>query len=397
MAPKRLDKLVGAVGLMAANLLGCGGDGTGRPSPAPPQWFDPDGVGPYPVGVTSVRVTDPARVDPKTHAPRELRVEIWYPAAEAARDQPLDHLDFASDAPAELASQIGDAGFPVVEQPAVRDAAPREEDGPFAVILYSHAYGGSRNQAAYLTTHLASQGYVVVAADHTGTTMYDMVHVTGEWRNDAIAHATDRPLDLTALIDRLEAGTLTSGSIEPPVDLSRLGVMGHSIGGTACLLVTSTASSFYDERVRASVPIAPPTQAAWLFGPLNAIEVPTLYFGGMKDGLAPYDTEVVPGYEAHVSRAGLVGIAGAGHFGFTDWCDDAFLAAADRFYDNPTWRAVLHDGCGSAYVPTERTHLFTKRYASVWFDELLRGEEDEARAYLDPSGVPDDIEMRLTP
>ena len=39
------------------------------------------------------------------------------------------------------------------------------------LILFSHASYGHRRQSSFLCAHLASHGYVVAAADHTGNTV----------------------------------------------------------------------------------------------------------------------------------------------------------------------------------------------------------------------------------
>ena len=48
--------------------------------------INPEQLGPYPVGVTSIQLDDHSRVDPETGGPRQLLTEIWYPAIDAAGD-----------------------------------------------------------------------------------------------------------------------------------------------------------------------------------------------------------------------------------------------------------------------------------------------------------------------
>ncbi len=42
--------------------------------------------------------------------------------------------------------------------------------GDFPLVIYSHGNGGLRYVSAFLTEHLASHGFVVMAPDHTGNT-----------------------------------------------------------------------------------------------------------------------------------------------------------------------------------------------------------------------------------
>ena len=50
--------------------------------------LDPEQIGSYPVGVTTMQLDDHCRVDPETGGPRQLLTEIWYPAVDGARGLP---------------------------------------------------------------------------------------------------------------------------------------------------------------------------------------------------------------------------------------------------------------------------------------------------------------------
>ena len=68
-----------SVFVLAALAAACGDDpSTSPPVDAPLAPSSVEAPGPYPVGTTTVTLTDAAR-------DRSLRVEIWYPATEAAR------------------------------------------------------------------------------------------------------------------------------------------------------------------------------------------------------------------------------------------------------------------------------------------------------------------------
>jgi hypothetical protein len=55
---------------------------------------NPEQMGPYPVGVTSMQLDDSSRPDAEL-GPRPLRTEIWYPAIDAARGMPKNlYSDF---------------------------------------------------------------------------------------------------------------------------------------------------------------------------------------------------------------------------------------------------------------------------------------------------------------
>jgi predicted dienelactone hydrolase len=119
--------LVAITGLLAA----CGDSESLR---------EPDAAGPYGIGITERTFT---RTSSTTEEPRELQTVIWYPTSADESSMP------------------------------VQDAEPAADDGPYPIVLFSHGASGSPGHASYLTEHLASWGYVVVAPPHPGNTIDD--------------------------------------------------------------------------------------------------------------------------------------------------------------------------------------------------------------------------------
>ena len=182
-------------------------------------------MGPYPVGVRTVVITDPARFDPDTREMRTLVTEIWYPAAETARGQTGASYVLDDLIPAEFIPPEGTTAK--VTTPAVRDAAPYDADEPFPAVVFSHGSGGVRQQSTFLTAVLASHGYVVAAPDHTGNTLRDLV-VAGDLEAGAMVAAyDDRPRDVSRVIDWLGKRP-DDDPLAGLVDVSRVGVVGHS-------------------------------------------------------------------------------------------------------------------------------------------------------------------------
>lgn len=86
--------------------------------------------------------------------------------------------------------------------------------GRHPLIAYCHASFGHKRQSAYLSTHLASHGYVVTAADHT-------------W--NAAPDFADRVPDLRFLLDHILGGAVDG--VSSAVDEQRIGLVGWSFGG----------------------------------------------------------------------------------------------------------------------------------------------------------------------
>jgi predicted dienelactone hydrolase len=190
--------------------------------------------GPYPVGTREFVIEDSVR---------PLHVAIWYPALNP------------TSAPE---STTYDTGFFPLPGQAIRDAAPDTAHGPYPLVIFSHGAGGFRYQSVFFTEHLASYGFVVMAADHPGSTTRDYLETAADYRAalemvvggpagfaKLLAHMERkadfsqnmsasfalRPLDVLREIDY--AGTLTAagGALAGLIDTDRVAVTGHSFGG----------------------------------------------------------------------------------------------------------------------------------------------------------------------
>ncbi|MBI3191761.1 MAG: hypothetical protein HYZ36_03770, partial [Pedosphaera parvula] len=175
--------------------------------------------------------------------------------------------------------------------------APSTGDRPFPVILFSHGLGSSRQGYAYLGWEWASRGYVSIHVQHVGSDS-ELLRTKGLW---AIYRAPfngqeyeDRPLDISFVIDTMErrAASAKAGSLWARLDLSRIGVGGHSYGAhTALTLVGMLVNfphyhgrSFRDARVKAALILSPPAMA-WSpttkeFAPIHS---PTMHMSGSRD------------------------------------------------------------------------------------------------------------------
>ena len=233
---------------------------------APPFWggLEP---GPYAVGFRSWWVTDPGRRytwrpedrallgggEPPT-GPRPVLVNAWYPAPPEHDGPALLHggyLDIAPAGdelgalgalPAALAAYARDVvALEVTDQDAhdltpeaaaaleaafaTPTAARRDApaaDGPFPVVLYHSGYGSSFEDNAVLCELLASHGYVVLGSAflRRGGESFNV-----DGRDDSLA-------DLEHLL-RQAADAPARGL--PAVDLTRVGMAGHSGGAHVSL------------------------------------------------------------------------------------------------------------------------------------------------------------------
>ncbi len=232
-------------GLAAVLMLGavtwaaCGSDGSGPTSISPDQVLTLDQT-----LVDSSRATPPNNGYPG--APRRtLETRIWF------APEPLS-------------------------------GAPACDGSGCALILLAHGYGGSTARFDTIGRYLAAAGYIVAAPAFPLTN--DQApggHIPG------LADAVRQPGDLSFLIDSLGA---IRAPLEARIDIERIGVVGHSLGGATVLALTRRPCCT-DPRIRASAVVAPVTALVEAFfgGYPEPAGPPLLVVNGREDPVVPPD------------------------------------------------------------------------------------------------------------
>ncbi len=172
----------------------------------------------------------------------------------------------------------------------------RPDSAPLPVIVFSHGLGGTREGYAYLATWWASHGYVCVNPEHAGSN--ESIYMNGDEWNTTVkaikdpANAINRPKDVSFVIDRLEAENRPGGKIAGKLDLSRLGVAGHSFGAYTALAIAGERFvgprqhqiSFLDKRVKAAIAISErPSVSPDPARDFAQIRIPILHMTGTED------------------------------------------------------------------------------------------------------------------
>jgi predicted dienelactone hydrolase len=116
------------------------------------------------------------------------------------------------------------------------------EPGPWPLVLYSHHSRGNRRSATYLTTHLASHGYLVAALDHSEV-------VAPEIAGNVQSLIGNRVPDARFLLDSMLDAAIPCTARPDP---DRIAIVGHSFGGWTALALPET-----DTRIQAVVALAP--------------------------------------------------------------------------------------------------------------------------------------------
>ncbi|MGV9304931.1 alpha/beta hydrolase family protein [Nonomuraea sp. NPDC003727] len=194
-------------------------------SPAKVTFELPDPTGAHEIGVREVHLVDAER-------DRELMVSVWYPAGPGAEPR-APYLRagaagyFDQGAPA-MGLRPGQVDWAAVRTHARQDARPK---GRWPVVLYSPGAGSLRALGTATVEDLASRGYVVVTVDHTHEA--PVVEFPGGRLEVAKpsqglrARMETRLRDIRFVLDRLP----TLDGLARAMDLSRVGMFGHSFGG----------------------------------------------------------------------------------------------------------------------------------------------------------------------
>lgn len=242
----------GLVGVLAASLLALILPVPTLPVPS----------GPEAIGTVSFELEDVEREELYGSAPgspRRFMAQVWYPARPSADADPLPwSQDWDVVAPA----MAEDLGFPSWFLNHTRYTDSRSfgsapvADGTFPVIIYSHGWTGFRTIAVNQIENLVSNGYMVIAPDHTygavatrlpGNIVIDYdpaalpdEEIVGEEAyleagKDLVFTYAD---DIVTVLDALEEGESGPfGALAASADMTRIGVYGHSTGGGAAIKV----------------------------------------------------------------------------------------------------------------------------------------------------------------
>ncbi|NJL93518.1 MAG: alpha/beta fold hydrolase [Anaerolineae bacterium] len=336
--------------------------------------------GPYAVGAQDFTIDGPDA--------RRLFATIWYPALNPEGQE--EAIRYRS-------------GFAQLEGRALADAAPDPSTGPYPLVVFSHGSGGFRFQSTYLVEHLASHGFVVIAADHPGNTVAERALGTTT-EEQFIQNIGYRPLDALALIDFAEQLTAEDEAFRGVVDLTQIVVVGHSFGGYTAAGVAgarlSTPSSLAfcamntrdadacraevlepiavarglealpealwpataDPRVRAAILLAPAFVDLYGEPGLESMNVATLVLVGSLDDVTPAATEAELYAQGISGPAQVITFENAGHFIFVDECFPAALEFG------------LFDLCSDAVWDMPRVHDLINHYSLAFLQAALAGE-----------------------
>lgn len=217
----------------------------------------PTPTGAFPVGTAAYHWQDSSRLEvytPEADDTREIMVQFWYPttavdSATAPQAPILTNLDIVAPT---LADRFGFPSFALghlnlLQTNAYLDVPVNPTQASYPVIIFSPGYNSMRQQSTSLMEELASHGYIVIALDHTHVGVMTIfpdgrvIFLNPDILQDRTVHGDEAHFasaqslgdvwqaDIEYVLGRLAQGEMDE-RFQGKLDLSRLGLMGHSTG-----------------------------------------------------------------------------------------------------------------------------------------------------------------------
>jgi dienelactone hydrolase len=210
--------------------------------------------------------------------------------------------------------------------------------GAAPIIIFSHGYLGCGRQSTFLTQALADAGYLVVAPQHADSLCGQHLSLPEVpfWQPQNWSDSTyrDRRDDIVAVIAALHRDPAFASKI----DWTKLGLMGHSLGGYTVLGLAGGWPNWRIPDVKAVVALSPWCLPFLLAGgSLGRVSAPVEYQGGTGDfGITPSVSVAGGCYDQTRDPAEFVEFQDAGHLAWTDLVSTAhadMIFYARAFFD----------------------------------------------------------------
>ncbi len=332
-------------------------------------------TGDYSVGRQEFLWTDPVRPEPRTQDladHRQTGLVVWYPA-ESGTGSPAAYVpDLASIKAGLIESgefnSIEVAGLGWVRSHSFENAAVDSTADLYPLLVLSP--GNATNVEFYgsLAEDLASHGYVVVGLNHpfqvTAMSLGDgsvAVYDNGADAGPVAGKIAERVADVEFVLNRLGLEIAAGRFLDGRVDLSRIGVLGHSNGGLTAAEVC---------RASAAVTACMNIDGQAGSGPFGTAGEPAPV--GQPFMYLTKEPEIHPTLAATFEQSGI------GTFRVV-----VPAATHDQFADGP----LFEPGLWPLDRTADRVQTVTRGFARAIFDEFLAGHL--------PSQSPDHVGLAI--
>lgn len=301
----------------------------------------PTPSGPYPVGTRLYELTDLSRAEiySGVDEARRFIIQVWYPSEADSSEEKAPWMENAEVVAPAIATYIRMPSFfldhlSLVKVPAYVEARVVATDGGHPVILFSHGWNGFNAQNTGQALQLASHGFVVVGVQHTyGAVITVFPDGTIAENNPTALASDDTPTkeyeeiahklvgqwsgDLGYTLKFLaELNDDPDSAFFQKLDLTRVGVYGHSTGGGAAIQFCGT-----DARCRALLGLDPFMRPV-SYEVLDAgVTQPSFFMFSQRwaDDVDSRNNELFDRFYPHVNNSlGVVSLEGTSHYDFSD-------------------------------------------------------------------------------
>ena len=242
----------------------------------------PESTGRYSVGTRIYTWTDESREEfftPDTLDKRKIVVQVWYPIEKKIINK-MNYLDNSDKRIKPISDQFSlmnvSPSLVATLMSDIRNVKANSEynaqinlvsANKHPLIIFSHGLGGMKNQNSIQVEELVSQGYIVIAPDHSydaNITIFDngeiapfksseydprIKYTIEDFYAYRIPQIKTRSKDLSFVINMIEKFQINKHEdLWQMVDLNKIGVFGHSFGGGTSLLTMHN-----DKRIDAAV------------------------------------------------------------------------------------------------------------------------------------------------
>lgn len=329
----------------------------------------PNPEGEFSIGTVTFELTDSERIekygDSKNNSDnmRRIRVQVWYPSDDISGYEQAFWLQDGIKLTRSLAKEMNLPFFVLdhttdILSNAYLEAPISDYKSSYPVIILSHGWKGFRNLHNDFAELLSSNGFIVFGIDHTyGSQMTvfedgfaaevdknalpdrDTTPRFLEYANQLVeTYAGDIKLVLNSL-DAINNGQYTdifSGNL----DLSQIGLMGHSTGGGADVSVALS-----DDRIKAILGMDAWVEPLGMEKMTSGLLIPALFLRSEQWEYGFNDDYLIPLVQAS-NEAQLIQIAGTTHIDFTMSAMFSSLTGIIGFtgeLDRETSASIQHD------------------------------------------------------
>ena len=298
-----------------------------------------------------------------------VHVDVWYPAdPEVLADLHTEKASVSSYIDPRLLQTLPEEVTDAFDTGQYRDAAPVE--GSFPVIVDGHAVIQPNRAYSFITSHLASWGFVVVSVEHPGQQKKSFSSFLRMYLHGSIhgQHVDD-------IVDSLDTVKALMGDT---ADTNSVGVIGHGYGTrtslSALTLPQVSTGVFWS---------SPRESAAWPNFTFPGGSKPVTLIGLGDDTLVPEDS-VQALYESLWGPRTYFVIDGAGANTMSDFCrrawphGDRMDAVSSQF--NELDFLYTTEGCDADFIDPALAQSVLKHAATIHFLRELSGEDVELEA-----------------